>query len=568
MANKNLFKKSAPKKTKNKVEKYIPKPVPAAETKNAAGGRAYKMDKYHTLAQIAATNCFNGTFYASAQDNLKLAKDAAQALKGDPEFIAKVAVYSRDKAYMKDMPAFLTAMLAELDKPLFRKVFRRVIDNGKMLRNVIMMARSGSVTSKPFNMSAGTFRHAIQEWFDRKSPEAIFKASIGNDPSMKDILRMCHPAPRDQNGEYSPVKAALFAYLRECELKDGYFRAYRGKGRQRKIAFQHPFTSLPEVVLQYENWKRTKEGPVPDVDFRMLDSLGLGQEDWTEIARNAQWQMTRMNLNTFARHGVFKNSKVATMVAERLRNADLIAKARQFPYQLYVAWRETEKNADIPFKVKDALQDAMEIAINNVPMLPGNGILCMDTSGSMVSSITGSDGKVSTVKCVEVAGLIASAVYRKNRDADIYTFNSNAVNVNLNPRDTVLTNTQKLAKAGGGTNISAPLRDLNTRKAKADWVLYVSDYESWIDSGFNYSYGYGSGTSLAHEWEKFKTRNPRARLICCDLTPRSNSQIKTRKDVLQVGGFSDSVFDVMASFVEHGMESDHWVSEIDKISID
>ena len=144
MANKNLF-KSTPSFRSAKCD-----------TTNSAGGKAYLTDKYHTIAQIACTNTFNGRFYTSAEDNLKLAKDAAAALKSDPEFLAKVAVYSRTKAYMKDMAAFLTVALADYDKPLFRRVFRKVVDNGKMLRNVIQMARSGQVTGRKFNMSAGT----------------------------------------------------------------------------------------------------------------------------------------------------------------------------------------------------------------------------------------------------------------------------------------------------------------------------------------------------------------------------------------------------------------------------
>lgn len=530
MANKNLFKASVGGS----------RSVPKADTTNNAGGKAYKFEKKHCLAQIAATNCFNGTFYASAEDNLKLAKAAALELIDDPEFIAKVAVYARDKGYMKDMPAFLCVVLADLDKPLFRKVFRKVVDNGKMLRNVIQMGRSGAVSGKKFNMSAGTWRHAIQEWFDSKGPWALFKASIGNDPTMRDILRMSRPKPN------SPEKEALFGYFLGKDVS---------------------LDRLPEVVRQYETWKKTKEGPVPDVDFRMLDSLGLGEKEWTAIASNAPWQMTRMNLNTFARHGVFKDKKVVQIVADRLKNRELIEKARQFPYQLFVAWRETNTNADIPHDIKDALQDAMEIAIDNVPTIPGNGFVCVDTSGSMSSPVTGGGyGRHATsVSCVEVAGLMASAVVRKNRSAQIYTFNSGATLVNLNPRDTVLTNTAKLAKAGGGTNISAPLRDLNAKGAKGDWVLYVSDMESWIDSGYGYSY---YGTGLAEEWKKFKDRNPKARLVCCDLQPRNNSQIKQHKDVLQVGGFSDQVFNVVASFIEHGDEADHWVAEIEKTPLE
>lgn len=531
MANKNIFKAPG-----------VSRKVPVADTTNRAGGKAYKMTDRHALAQIACTNCFNGTFYASAEDNLKLAKDAALALVGDPEFIAKVAVYSRSHGYMKDMPAFLAVVLADTDPKLFRKVFRKVIDNGKMLRNFCQMARSGVVTGRHFNLSAGTCRHAIQEWFTSRSPASLFKASIGNDPSMRDMLRMARPKPN------TPEKEALFGYF--C-----------GKD----VALDR----LPEIVRQYEEYKRTKTGPVPEVDFRMLDSLGIGDKEWTEIARRAPWQMTRMNLNTFARHGVFKDKEVTKIIAARLRNAEEIEKARQFPYQMYTAWQATDTSEGIPFEVKDALQDAMEISINNVPEVPGQIYVCMDMSGSMSSPITGyrPGARSSTTSCVDVAGLIASSIARKNRSAEIWTFSNDARKVSINPRDTVITNTQKLAKAGGGTNISAPLRHLNAAQAKGDAVIYVSDYESWIDSGSGYSY-YGGGTALANEWATFKKRNPKARLVCIDLTPRPNAQVKEHEDILQVGGFSDAVFDVVASFVEHGHGKDHWVDVIERVSLD
>lgn len=531
MANKKIFKSAS-----------VSRKVPVADTTNRAGGKAYTMNERHALAQIACTNCFRGTFYASAEDNLKLAKDAAMKLVGDPQFIAKVAVYSRTKGYMKDMSAFLSVVLADTDPVLFRKVFRKVIDNGRMLRNFIQMARSGAVTGRVFNMSAGTCRHALQEWFNAKSPYALFKASIGNDPSMKDMLRMCRPKPN------TAEKQALFAY-------------FMGKD----VAVEE----LPEPVRSYEQYKKTMKGEVPDVDFRMLDSLGIGDKEWTQIAMRAPWQMTRMNLNTFARHNVFKDKKAVAAVAERLQNAEEIVKARQFPYQLYMAWKATENTSEVPFAVKDALQDAMEISINNVPEIKGQVYVCMDMSGSMTSPITGTNeyGRSSAVRCVDVAGLFASAVARKNRSAEIWTFSNDAQKVNINPRDTVITNTNKLARAGGGTNISAPLRHLNNAKAKGDAVIYVSDYESWIDSGSSYSY-YGGGTALATEWENFKKRNPHARLVCIDLTPRNNSQIKERADVLQVGGFSDQVFDVVASFVEHGHGQDHWVDVIESTPLD
>ena len=40
------------------------------DTYNEAGGRAYKFTPKHALAQMAATGCFNGVYYASAQSQL------------------------------------------------------------------------------------------------------------------------------------------------------------------------------------------------------------------------------------------------------------------------------------------------------------------------------------------------------------------------------------------------------------------------------------------------------------------------------------------------------------------
>src|SRR4028118_878339 len=99
----------------------------------------------------------------------------------------------------------------------------------------------------------------------------------------------------------------------------------------------------------------------------MLTSLPLSADDWKAIARNAPWQMTRMNLNTFLRHGVFDDADLTFQIACRLSDPALIAKAKVFPYQLMVAFAQAD--AAIPAIVRDALQDAMEIAIANVPKI-------------------------------------------------------------------------------------------------------------------------------------------------------------------------------------------------------
>jgi 60 kDa SS-A/Ro ribonucleoprotein len=550
MANKNLFSK------KTSVN------VPAADTTNAAGGKAYAYAEKHALAQIAATNTFNGTFYASAENNLEIAKNAAKAvLTSDPEFVAKVAVYSRSKAYMKDMPAFLTVLLSQANTKLFRKVFPKVIDNGKMLRNFVQMGRSGIVTGKSVNMTSYAIKAMLQSWFDGKSPYALFKASIGNDPSMRDILRMAHVRPN------TAEKAALFAYMKgaEYDAKKRLFCTMRyknpNKGGEKYVLYEHSFDALPDIVRKYENYKETRVGEIPDVDFRLLDSLGMDKDGWKEIARRAPWQMTRMNLNTFQRHGVFDDPKMVRLIAERLSNAEMVKQSRCFPYQLLMAYQAA---TSVPQEIRLALQEAMEAAVNNVPKINGKMYICVDTSGSMSSAVTGyRAGSTSSVRCVDVAALFASSMLRTNKLAKVIPFDTRTYNHDLNPMDSIMTNANKLASyGGGGTNCSLPLAELNAAKAKGDLIVFVSDNESWVDSEYRW------GTGLMTEWLLFKKRNPQAKLVCIDLTPSPNSQVKEHQDILQVGGFSDQVFTVIHGFMEGGNDADYWVKEIEKVSLE
>ena len=566
MANKNLFMSDGSL-------------VPAANTKNAAGGKAYEMSAKQALAQISATNTFNSTFYVGADENLPNAREAALALSNNPEFIAKAAVYSRTKGYMKDMPAFLMAILADVDTKLFRKIFPHVIDNGKMLRNFMQIARSGQ-TGRTFNMSAGACRKAIRSWFDSKSAYSIFRSSVGNDPSMRDMLRMARPRPNTEE------KAALFAYLLGARFNKET-RTFQMFNKDGTVKYEQPFDKLPQIVREYENYKDTKTGTVPNVDFRMLDSLGLGDAEWTDIARNAGWQMTRMNLNTFARHGVFNDKEVVQIVADRLRNPELIAKSRAFPYQLMSAYLATTgglrsnffgsnygkpkiEQAKVPHEITEALQDAMELAVDNVPVFDGPVYVAVDTSGSMGHAVTGiRKGSTSSVRCVDAAALFAAAILRKNPRAEIIPFDTTVhTNHNLNGRDTIMTNAKTLAAfGGGGTNCACALKYLNSRRAMGCAVIYISDYESWIDGSYHY-YGSREGTSMLAEWKKFHSRNKDSKLVCMDLTPRDNSQVTERPNILQVGGFSDSVFQVIDSFIRVGNEKNHWVAEIESINLD
>jgi len=292
----------------------------------------------------------------------------------------------------------------------------------------------------------------------------------------------------------------------------------------------------------------------------MLTALELSKLEWAEIARRASWQTLRMNLNTFARHGVFEQSGVTESIADRLRDAVAIRKSRVLPYQLMVAYVMAEQG--VPAGVRDALQDAMEVAIANVPEFEGKVYGCPDVSGSMASPVTGHrKGATSKVRCIDVAALVAAAITRKNPSAEVLAFEDRVVTVRLNSRDSVMSNAEKLASiGGGGTNCSAPMVALNARKAVGDLVVFISDNQSWVDAG-------GRGTATMREWQAFKKRNPQARLVCIDVQPYGTTQAAEREDILNIGGFSDQVFEVIREFAAGRLNAGHWVGVIESVEL-
>jgi 60 kDa SS-A/Ro ribonucleoprotein len=503
--------------------------IPQTDTVNSENTPAYALAPKQALAQYAATGCFGRTFYATADEQLTRVLELSDAL--DPEFIARVAIYSRTQSFMKDMPALLCAWLSAREPRLHETVFARVIDNARMLRTYVQILRSGVVGRKSLGSAP---KRLVREWLTSRDEDALFGSSAGQSPSLADIVKMVHPKPA------GPVREAFYAYM---------------------IGRSYNANALPKLVMQFERFKAGEALEVPDLPFMLLSALPLSQKDWVSIAKDASWQTTRMNLNTFARHGVFDVDGLASLIAARLRDTGEIRRARVFPYQLLTAYQNCD--AAVPQEVRDALQDAMELAIANVPSIPGRVVVCPDVSGSMQSPVTGHRrGSTTAVRCINVAALVAASVLQKNASATVLPFEQAVVPVDLNSRDSVMTNAGRLASiGGGGTNSSAPVQMLNKRKANADLIIFVSDNESWVDAGR------GRGTALMAEWSEFRQRNPKARLVCLDIQPNQTTQAQERTDILNIGGFSDQVFEVISAFAAGQLEADHWIARIDAVVV-
>jgi len=533
MANSVLFKSPKGRQALGIDESELstgePLDVPETDAINEAGGRAYLRKAKAALAHYVVTGCLNATYYADAETQLQTVLQLCAAV--EPAFVAKAAIYARSRGYMKDMPALLTAWLAQHGRTWLEPAFAQVIDNGRMLRTFVQILRSGQVG----RVSLGSQpKRLIQNWLNHATDRQLLGASVGQAPSLADIVKLAHPKPA------TPEQAMFYARL---------------------IGKPHNVALLPEAVKALERFRTDLDAPVPDVPFQLLTALPLQSRHWVAIARQASWQMTRMNLNTFIRHGVFKVDGMTQCIADRLRDPPTIRQARVFPYQLLNAYFMADQQ--LPSLVREALSEALEVALENIPALSGQIYVLLDVSGSMSSPVTGyRPGATSNVRCIDVAALIAAALWTKNPKTHILPFDTQLHQTDLRWKEGVFANAQALSRfGGGGTNCSLPLAWLNQQGALGDLVVYVSDNESWVDAR---RWG---GTETMRQWQLFHRRNPKARLACIDLQPSMTVQAPSRKEILNIGGFSDAVFEVLTHFVADRWHGGYWLQEIDKIVI-
>ena len=66
------------------------------------------------------------------------------------------------------------------------------------------------------------------------------------------------------------------------------------------------------------------------------------------------------------------------------------------------------------------------------------------------------------------------------------------------------------------------------------------------------------------EWSKIKARQPDAKLVCMDLAPNTTTQAPDRADILNIGGFSDEVFNLVKNFADSNSDPDHWLQRINQ----
>jgi 60 kDa SS-A/Ro ribonucleoprotein len=100
--------------------------------------------------------------------------------------------------------------------------------------------------------------------------------------------------------------------------------------------------------------------------------------------------------------------------------------------------------------------------------------------------------------------------------------------------------------------------------------VLVSDNESWVRRHRAFALGARGSTGVMTEWQAFVENQKRLgvttpKLVCIDIQPYATTQAPERDDILNIGGFSDAVFHVVASHLSN--DAARFVAEVDSVEL-
>ena len=450
-------------------------------TENLAGGQAYAQSNELALVSLLLTSFVNDQFYKNAQTTLADLKKLSEKIK-DKEFVAKSAIYARDKFGMRSVTHALAAELtsqlngAEWGKDFYNKVVVRVDDMTEILSYYLAYKTEKNNPKFPNALKKG-----FAKAFDKFDGYQLAKYKGENkEVKLVDIVNLVHPVPTQRNLE-------ALQLLVKGELKNT--QTWESK--------------LSAVGQQAESEE---------------DLAELKSNAWSELIETKKIGYFALLRNL--RNIITQSPQSVKAACEMLVDERLIKNSRVLPFRFATAYDEINKIGSSK-EVRDvlmAINQSLEVSVQNVPKFDGETLVVMDVSGSMM-------GRAS-----EIASLFG-AVLAKANNCDVMTFATNADYKSYNPMDSVMSIRSSFRYSGGGTNFKSIFQKANK---KYDRIIILSDMQGWM--------GY---TTPSSEFKSYKSKfgaNPF--VYSWDLAGYGTLQFP-ENNVFALAGFSDKVFDIM-----------------------
>ena len=480
--------------------------------KNYEGAKAFSLTPELELYSAVVTAGLSDTFYE--KDGKRLERMQELMKKNDAEFVAKLAVYARQKMYMRSVPMVLAVELAKQNSgnPLVGKTVNGVVQRADEITELLayyQMANKRAGTKK-LNKLSKQVQKGLAEAFNRFDEYQFSKYNRDAEVTLRDALFLVHPKAKDEN-------------------QQGIFNKIAAKNLETAFTWETELSALGQMSFKNEKAKATA--------FRakweeLIDSQKLG------------YMATMRNLRNMIEAEV--SGAHMKKVCAFLANANAVAKSKQLPFRFLAAYREVKAlNSGFVPMVLDALEDAVMASAKNISGFDEKTrvLIACDVSGSMQKPVSAK----SKVLLFDIGLILGMLLQSRCKYVVSGMFGDRWKVINM-PGRGILSNVneyyQREGEVGYATNGYLVIEDLIARGVVMDKVMLFTDCQLWNSNGGN--------NSLEQSWNKYKTIAPDAKLYLFDLAGYGNVPVSVqRHDVSLIAGWSDKVFDVLSA-MENG----------------
>ena len=479
--------------------------------------KAYAMTPEMELYTAVVTSALSDKFYESKDGRME--RLASLIRQVDPEFVAKLAVYTRTQMNLRSIPMFLIVELAKIHNgdSLVKRTIEKTVLRADEIMELLMCYQLRNAEGKSIK-KLGKLSRQVQEGlksaFNRFDEYQFAKYDRSNlEVKLKDALFLVHPKAS------SPEQQAIFDKIVDGNLQTPYTWE----------------TQLSEFGQKKFNTKEEKAEALKALWEELIDSNKLG---YMALLRN----MVNIIKANVSREHV---EKVAGIISDPAR----VATSKQLPFRFLAAYNEllSSVNSDLSPIFRRALESAVTASVSNLKGFDDdtNVLVAADVSGSMFSRIS----PKSSIMHYDIGILLSMLLKSKCASVISGMFGDTWKVLDL-PWDDVLANTIEMKRREGevgySTNGYKVIDYLIENDIKMDKVMMFTDMQMWDSMD--------AGGHLHKSWAKYRQMYPEAKLYLFDLNGYGQAPIRlVGDDVTLIAGWSDKVFDVLNA-VENGAE--------------
>lgn len=471
-------------------------------TRNEAGGSAIQKEPKLELVSLVVTSFVQDQFYRTSADQLN--RLAELVTECGPEFSAKAALYARKKFHMRSITHALAAMIAPnaSGKPWARRFFKNVVERPDDVTEILAFwfANRKRADGKPLGTRlTEAMKHGLGAALASFDAYQLAKYKMqGKNVTLVDAVRLLHPKPNETNAE-------AFAALVKGEL------------------------------AATQTWE-AKLSAAGQIDGDAEDKAEAKAQAWGDL-------LTANKLGYFALLRNLRNISqqapdALPLALKQLVDPKRVLNSKVLPFRFATAM---DTVGSLGSKVATAINDAAEIALQNVPRIEGRTLIAVDHSGSM------GDGSARTP--LQTAALFGAVLALTAEDADVLVFETSKKMVPVVKGTPLVVMRDTIAKSshGGGTDFSLVF---NGSKAY-DNIVILSDMQPWVSNAMHSWYRSGSADSVRQNLYAYRKRTgAKPNVFSFDLAGHSTTQFMPQDNVYHLAGFSEQVFEVMKKLAE------------------